>query len=79
MIIFPVDGKFDRMTGSEQDEELSVLGFQANRAGLRAAAFAVWGAGAGRMGFLGPQQWHPFLQGLSLRLVMAKLNKEISW
>jgi hypothetical protein len=64
---------------ADRTAELAALGFQANKAGLRGAAVAVWDAGGGRMGFIGPHQWHAFLQGINLQFVMANLNKEIFW
>jgi hypothetical protein len=79
MIIFPLEQKFAQMTSSDQNQELGILGFQANKAGLKGAAVAVWDAGSGKMGFLGPQQWHPYLSSINLRFVMANLNKEVSW
>ena len=79
MIIFPLEEKFSRMTESDKHKELGILGFQANRAGLRGAAVAVWDNGGGKMGFYGPQQWHRFLSSISLQFVMANLNKEVSW
>lgn len=79
MIIFPLDARFCHLNESEQNDELSILNFGANRAGLRGAAVAVWDAGSRRMGFLGPDQWHPYLRSINLHFVMANLNKEISW
>ena len=79
MIIFPLEAAFGHMTESDKNQELGALGFQANRAGLRGAAVVVWDAGAGRMGFFGPDQWHRYLSSISLSFVMANLNKEISW
>jgi hypothetical protein len=79
MIIFPLDAAVGRMTSSEQNAELGRLGFRANAAGLRGAAVAVWDAGGGRMGFVGPPQWHPYLRSISLQFVWANVNQEISW
>jgi hypothetical protein len=79
MIIFPLEAKFGHQTDSDKNQELGILGFRANAAGLRGAAVAVWDAGGGRMGFMGPQQWHPFLRSINLQFVMANLNKEVLW
>jgi hypothetical protein len=79
MIIFPLETTFGQKSNSEQNRELGVLGTRANRAGLRGTAVAVWDNGGGRMGFLGPSQWHPYLRSISLQFVMANLNQEISW
>ena len=79
MIIFPLDQRFGRLTQHEQQEELVALELRANAAGLHGHAVAVWDAGGGRMGFIGPRQWNAFLQSIGLRQVLASLNKEISW
>jgi hypothetical protein len=79
MIIFPLEAKFGHQTDSDKNHELGILGFRANAAGLRGAAVAVWDAGGGSMGFMGPQQWHPFLKSINLQFVMANLNKEVFW
>ncbi|OYU91880.1 MAG: hypothetical protein CFE29_03250 [Bradyrhizobiaceae bacterium PARB1] len=79
MIIFPLNAAFGRQSQSDQEDELAGLEYQANMAGLAGHAVAVWDAGGGRMGFLGPRQWHGFLSSLNLRAVMANVNKSISW
>ncbi len=79
MIIFPLEARFGHLSQLDKDQELAVLEFQANKAGLRGSAVAVWDAGGGRMAFIGPQNWHRFLQSISLQFVRANLNKEIFW
>lgn len=79
LIIFPLEAKFGQMPGSDQDRELGILGSQANRAGLKGAAVAVWDTGLGRAGFRGPAQYYSILASISLPFVMANLNREISW
>jgi hypothetical protein len=79
MIIFLLDPAFGWMTESDQRAELSSLGFRANAAGLRGDAAVVWDAGAGRMGFMGPNPWHPYLASISLQFVWGNVNQEISW
>jgi hypothetical protein len=79
MIIFPLGSNFGQMTASAQNEELSSLGIRASAAGLQGHAVAVWDAGAGRMGFVGPPQWHGFLSSINLHFVMANVNRVISW
>lgn len=78
MIIFPLDGAFDREPDSKKAQVLNELEVRANRAGLAGSAVAIWESG-GRTRFMGPRAWHGFLQGLSLRAVLASVNKEISW
>ena len=75
MIIFPLTSAFGHMPSDEQNAELSTLQYAANEAGLAGTAVAVWDAGAGRMGFLGPRPWHSFLQSINLHFVRANLNR----
>jgi hypothetical protein len=79
MIIFPLDHRFGQLSQQEQQEELQGLENRAHAAGLAGHAIAIWDAGGGRARFIGPRQWHAFLQGKSLRWVLANLNKQISW
>ncbi|MEK9285441.1 MULTISPECIES: hypothetical protein [unclassified Bradyrhizobium] len=79
MIIFPLDQRFGRLPDGEKQQELHALEMRAHDAGLGGHAVAVWDAGGGRMGFLGPSQWHSFLRSISLRQVISSLNREISW
>ncbi len=78
MIIFPLDGAFDHKPDSAKAQLLRELEVRANRAGLAGGAVAVWEIG-GRTRFMGPRPWHGFLRGLSLRIVLANVNQEISW
>jgi len=74
MIIFPLNSAFGRQPETEQQDELAALKYQAHAAGLAGQAVAVWDAGGGRMGFMGPPQWQGFLRSLNLRAVMASVN-----
>ncbi|WP_316186417.1 hypothetical protein [Bradyrhizobium sp. SZCCHNS30592] len=79
MIIFPLEARFGYLSDADKNHELGILESRANAAGLRGAAVAVWDAGGGRMGFMGPQPWHSFLRSISLQFVAANLNKEVFW
>jgi len=79
MIIFPLESSFANRPQSSQEQELLALERRANSAGLRGSAVAVWNAGGGRMGFLGPRPWHTYLRALGVSTVLANLNQEISW
>jgi hypothetical protein len=78
MIIFPLSSNFGSQPVAAQEEELAALEYQAHAAGLAGHAVAVWDAGGGRTGFMGPDQWHGFLRGLNLRAALAMVNKLIS-
>jgi hypothetical protein len=45
---------------------------------LRGTVVVVWTSG-GRMRFIGPQPWHPFLRSLSMNSIRASLNRTLSW
>lgn len=78
MIIFPLDSSFGSKSSSDQSDALAELEIRANAAGLAGHAVAVWESG-NRMHFLGPSRWQGFLQSITMRWVMANVNKEISW
>ena len=79
MIIFPLERSFGNQTQSAQASQLDMLEDRANSAGLRGSAVVVWDNGGGRMGFMGPRAWHPFLRSINLQFVLSNLNQEISW
>jgi hypothetical protein len=79
MIIFPLRSAFGYQSQAEQQDELAALEDQAHAAGLAGHAVAVWDAGGGQMGFIGPPELQGFLQSLSLPTVMERVNTSISW
>jgi len=79
LIIFPLDATFGQMSGSEQDRQLSILGFRANKAGLRGTPVAVWDAGGGHATFRGPPQCCAYLSRINFKFVIANLNRVVSW
>lgn len=78
LIIVPVNSDFGSKTSTEQEQIRLQLELAANRAGLAGHAVTVWDAGSGRMAFRGPIAWRSFLEGLSLPLVAANINKRIT-
>jgi hypothetical protein len=78
MIIFPLDGAFGIKTHHARSEMLEELERRAHAAGLAGRAVAIWERG-NQTHFLGPRPWQGFFQSISLRWVMANINKEISW
>ena len=78
LIIVPVNRDYGSKTSTEQEQILLELELAANRAGLAGHAVAVWDAGSGRMAFRGPSAWRSFLEGLSLPLIAANINKRIT-
>ena len=78
MLLFPLDSAFHQRTDEQQSAVVHQLETRAHSAGLAGGAVVVWEHG-GRGYFRGPRQWHTFLRGISLRWVMAQVNREISW
>jgi len=78
MLLFPLDGSFGRKIRSEQNDILSELEARANAAGLRGRAAAFWESGSGTH-HLGPKNWSGFLRSMSMRMVLANVNRKISW
>jgi hypothetical protein len=78
MLLFPLDSGFGRKTSSDQRSILGELEVRAHHAGLAGRAAAVWESG-GRTYTLGPPNWAGFLRSLSMRAVLANVNREISW
>jgi hypothetical protein len=79
MIIVPLDSSFAHKTDDDQHSAVNELQARANGAGLRGSVVAVWDAGGGRMSFIAPKPWHPFVSSLDLPTVYQNLNKQISW
>ena len=78
MIIFPLESAFEHRSDADKSATRAALQRRANASGLAGSAVLFWESG-GRTHFLGPGPWHPFLRGLSMRSVLANVNKEISW
>lgn len=78
MIIAPLDSAFGHKSQGQQQAALLEIERAAHNAGLAGSAVIVWESG-GRLNFLGPQQWHPFLRGINMRWVMSNINKSLNW
>ena len=79
MIIIPVEDSFKYKSSQEQNQNRNGLQVRARGAGLAGKVVLVWDAGAGRMGFLAPREWHDFFSSISLDFIAMNINKEISW
>lgn len=78
MLLFPLDSSFDHKPETDQKAVVAELEMRAHRAGLAGRAAAIWESG-GRTHTLGPPSWAGFLRSLSMRAVLASVNKKISW
>ena len=78
MLLFPLDSSFGRKTSAEQQSILMELENRAHAAGLAGRAAVFWES-AGRTNSLGPKLWSSFLRSMSMRRVLASVNKSVSW
>ena len=78
MIIFPLNSLFANQTDEGRADILEELERRAHAAGLAGRAVAIWERG-NQTHYLGPRSWQAFLESLSMRWVLANVNKELSW
>jgi hypothetical protein len=79
LIIVPMSPSFGGKSRAEQRGIVDGLQLQAARAQFAGAVVPVWDGGGGRLAFLAPAAWHPFLKSLTLRSVLKLVNRELSW
>lgn len=79
MIIVPLDRSFANKTTQQQQGAIAELQTRSISAGLKGRVVPVWDAGGGRMGFIAPQNWHPFFKSVDLHHIMASVNRELRW
>jgi hypothetical protein len=79
MIIVPLDWSFGHRISQDQQDIITDLQIRARSAGLAGTVVPVWDSGGGRMAFIAPRPWHPFLQSINLRFVAVNINGELYW
>ena len=79
LIVVPLDKSFGHKTPQAQQEAVNELQLRAGAANLRGTVCPVWEDGGGRMKFIAPQPWFPYLRSLDLLLVQGLLNRELFW
>jgi hypothetical protein len=79
IIVIPLESSFGNRISSDQRATILELQMRSRAAGLAGTVVPVWDAGSGRMGFIAPQQWHPYFQSISLQFVAANINRSLSW
>ena len=77
-IIIPMDDTFHNKPEQEKDQITSELQLRAKGAGLPGTLALVW-EHSGKMYFIAPDYWHPFIKTLQYRNVLTSLNKTLSW
>lgn len=78
LIIVPLNNAFKFKSRKDQDEIISELQMRASNASLVGNVVPVWDNGNG-MGFIAPQNWHPFFKSIDLEFVEANINRELYW
>lgn len=79
LIIVPLAPDFGQKLPVAQRQVVDEIQVRARSAGLAGTVVPVWDAGAGRMGFVAPTNWHPYFQSISLSHVYSNLNRTLSW
>jgi hypothetical protein len=77
IIIVVVSSSFGHKSTLEQRQVADAIQSCASAANLRGTVVPVWDSG-GQMGFLAPQQWHPFFRSMSLADVAANINRSLT-
>jgi hypothetical protein len=67
------------LSNSIQNIQQQELQARANDSGLAGTVVPVWEEANNRMGFLAPENYHPFFNDLSIYQVQASINREIYW
>jgi len=78
LIIIPLEREFGHKSQSDQNDISQSLQICASSAGLAGTVVPVWDAGGGRMGFLSPQNFHPYFRSINLQFVMMNANRELT-
>jgi hypothetical protein len=79
LVIAPLASDFGYKTHHDQQAIVSEIQLYSRQAGLAGTVVPVWDTGGGRMGFIAPNNWHPFFRNLNLSDVWGNVNREISW
>lgn len=79
IIIIPLKSSFKFKGQTKQYEIVSELQMRASNAGLAGKVVPVWDDGGGHMGFIAPQNWHPFFKSIDLQFVVNNINRELYW
>jgi hypothetical protein len=78
LILVLLDPSFGYKTDMEQKEIVTALQECATATGLAGTIIPVWDVGGGRMGFLAPQNFHPFFSSIDLAFVLTNVNAKLT-
>jgi len=79
LIIIPLADSFRFKNQSEQHNIINELQTRASSADLAGTVVPVWDNGGGRMGFIAPQNYHPYFKSINLQFVASNINRELYW
>lgn len=79
LIVAPLAQDFGQKSRQDQIKIVSEIQLHSRQAGLAGKVVPVWDSGGGRMAFIAPNNWHPFFCSISLHMVWANVNRELSW
>ena len=79
LLIVPMVPSFAAKSRAAQADWINEVQAQAAKAALQGIVIPVWETGPGRMGFVAPAPLHALLKGLTVKRVLASLNRELSW
>jgi hypothetical protein len=77
IILIPVDDQFEYKLPEDKQSILGSLQFCATSARLAGTVVLVWNNPSGRLAFMGPHQWHPWLRTLTMQRVIGSLNNTL--
>lgn len=77
LILVPVHAIFALKTEHDKNAAVSELQQRVKKAGLTGTVVPVWASGNGRMAFLAPLRYHPFLKSIDLGYVVENINGEL--
>ncbi len=79
LVVIPLESSFGHKSELDQQDIIADLQLHSRGAGLAGTVVPVWDAGGGRMGFIAPQNWHPYFSSINLAFVWSNVNREIYW
>lgn len=74
VILFALDRQFGQQSNSDKQDVLAEFQMRCGAAGLRGGVAILWDGG-----FIGPENWRPYLRSIDLNYVIANRNRSISW
>jgi len=77
LILVPLKSEFGYKSELEKQKTVEALQDYANKQGLKGFVIPVWMDVVGRMNFVAPEFYHPYLLSINYNYVMQNLNKKL--